>query len=292
MTDRLKVHALDPAGATDGQVPKYDAAAGRVVWATGGGGATTLDALTDVDTTTTPPASGQVLKFNGTVWAPAADSTGTGGGGSGYPPGSADVPPAVANAKDDEFDGTSTATWIATPTAPNVANVNSTVPHGLYMKATGSGSTLVGRYQAAPSFPFTITTKLTGTTARQNFMRGGGIILLPSAPTNASAATYFGPVYNSTGIEFVRIAYTNMSTFGSQSTLVGPRWGVPAPQMYLRAVVTSATAVSFYASHDGRIWTPLNAGYTNPFSIANIGLGLSEEATGGCEARLEFFRVS
>lgn len=41
-----------------------------------------LDALTDVDTSTVAPASGQVLKWNGTTWAPANDLTadaGTGG---------------------------------------------------------------------------------------------------------------------------------------------------------------------------------------------------------------------
>lgn len=45
----------------------------------GGGGATTLGALTDVSTTA--PTTGQVLKYNGTVWAPATDNT-AGGGGS------------------------------------------------------------------------------------------------------------------------------------------------------------------------------------------------------------------
>jgi hypothetical protein len=38
-----------------------------------------IDALTDVDTTTTAPISGQVLKWNGTNWVPAADSTAGGG---------------------------------------------------------------------------------------------------------------------------------------------------------------------------------------------------------------------
>ena len=45
----------------------------------GGGGATTLGALTDVDTT--GATAGQVLKFDGTEWVAAADAT-TGGGGS------------------------------------------------------------------------------------------------------------------------------------------------------------------------------------------------------------------
>ena len=45
----------------------------------GGGGATTLDALTDVDTT--GATAGQVLKYDGTKWVAAADAT-TGGGGT------------------------------------------------------------------------------------------------------------------------------------------------------------------------------------------------------------------
>ena len=45
----------------------------------GSGGATTLDALTDVSTT--GATTGQVLKYNGTSWAPATDNT-AGGGGS------------------------------------------------------------------------------------------------------------------------------------------------------------------------------------------------------------------
>ena len=47
-----------------------------------GGGASTLDDLTDVSASS--PSSGQVLKWNGSAWAPAADlNSGGGGGGSG-----------------------------------------------------------------------------------------------------------------------------------------------------------------------------------------------------------------
>jgi hypothetical protein len=38
-----------------------------------------IDKLSDVDTTTSTPSSGQVLKWNGTKWAPADDSTSGGG---------------------------------------------------------------------------------------------------------------------------------------------------------------------------------------------------------------------
>ena len=46
-----------------------------------GGGATTLDGLTDVSASS--PSSGQVLKWNGSAWAPAADNNSGGGGGGG-----------------------------------------------------------------------------------------------------------------------------------------------------------------------------------------------------------------
>lgn len=46
----------------------------------GGSGATTLGALNDVSSAT--PATGQVLKWSGTQWAPDTDATGSGGGTS------------------------------------------------------------------------------------------------------------------------------------------------------------------------------------------------------------------
>ena len=70
---------------TDGnadQVLKTDGSGG-LAWVdqSAGGGATTLNALTDVSTAGV--SSGQVLKYNGTSWAPAADNNSGGGGGSG-----------------------------------------------------------------------------------------------------------------------------------------------------------------------------------------------------------------
>lgn len=38
MTSRIPVHLLDPSGATDGQTPQWDAAAGKVIWANGAAG--------------------------------------------------------------------------------------------------------------------------------------------------------------------------------------------------------------------------------------------------------------
>ena len=70
---------------TDGdadQVLKTDGSGG-LAWVdqSAGGGATALNGLTDVSTAGV--TSGQVLKYNGTSWAPAADNNSGGGGGSG-----------------------------------------------------------------------------------------------------------------------------------------------------------------------------------------------------------------
>jgi hypothetical protein len=71
-----------PTGGTAGQVlAKASGTSYDTEWVDqtgGGGGATTLGGLTDV--TTTGVTSGQVLKYNGTEWAPGTDNTGGGGG--------------------------------------------------------------------------------------------------------------------------------------------------------------------------------------------------------------------
>lgn len=56
-----------------------DSAGNVVIVAGGSGGATSIDELTDVDTSTTPPSSGQILSWDGLNWVPA-DQTGGGGG--------------------------------------------------------------------------------------------------------------------------------------------------------------------------------------------------------------------
>lgn len=75
---RLSLRALDTTGASDGDVPTYDSVNDRLVYAapSGGGGATSLDALSDVDTSTNPPAAGDALVYNGTDWIPGTSSSG------------------------------------------------------------------------------------------------------------------------------------------------------------------------------------------------------------------------
>jgi hypothetical protein len=67
---------------TDGQVLEYDTGTGKWINATptgGGGGASTLGDLTDVDLVTTPPVAGDLLLFDGTTWVPGIIDGGDGG---------------------------------------------------------------------------------------------------------------------------------------------------------------------------------------------------------------------
>jgi len=67
---------------TNGQVLTTDGSGSfSFTTVSGGGGATALDDLSDVSTSGV--SSGQVLKYNGSSWAPAADNNSGGGGGSG-----------------------------------------------------------------------------------------------------------------------------------------------------------------------------------------------------------------
>ena len=102
--------ATGPQGAQGTSGPQGATGPQGVAGATGatgapGSGATTLDQLTDV--TTTGVTSGQVLKYDGTQWAPAADATGGGGGGGNVPTGG-DPNQVLAKATATDYD----TTWI------------------------------------------------------------------------------------------------------------------------------------------------------------------------------------
>lgn len=214
-----------------------------------------------------------------------------------YLAGSADIPPAVANAKNDEFDGSSAVSWISTPTPPSAFDINTTRPHHARLVASGSGSTIVGKYQAAPaSFPYTVTMKM-NSNGRANYHRSGAIMLLPTAPTSSTGCVLAGMSYadnagaagaETGGLGFQRLYHSNMSTYSSQSRRVALGGG----PWYFRVVMTSATAAAIYYSMDGWVWA-LVENYTVPFSVAYIGFGISEENSGGgVEAHSDWFRVT
>lgn len=204
-----------------------------------------------------------------------------------------DGAPAVPNAQDDEFDGKSTAVWTATPTAPAVWSSNADVAGALHVRAAGSASNYVGKTQPVPgAYPYTITTKLSGHTARANFHRAGGIILAPAGATGTSNIVYCGLAFDTTngaGLVVARITATLAGTFTSQTT--GTRTG--HNPMWLKVTVASATSLAFSASMDGRFWMPIETALNPGFTPGLMGLVCGEEtALGGVDTVFDFFRVS
>lgn len=202
-----------------------------------------------------------------------------------------DSPPGSPNAKDDEFDGSSSVTWTTTPTAPNAWDINSTRAGFAYLKASGTGGVYVGKYQAVPaSYPYTITAKVTST-ARANNHRGGGIILAPASPTGASALYYFGSLYSSVAPRYAaRILGTFNGGFTSASGAVLSGSWTP---IYIRVIVNSATSVTCQASADGVSWFTSEAAFNPGFTPAFMGLAANEEsALGGVESWFDWWRIT
>ena len=104
-------------GVANGKILKYNGTSWEVADdQSGGGGATTLGALTDVDTT--GAVNGKIIKHNGTSWVIADDTTG--GGGSSNFTGLADTPSSLTAGKWLKVNAGATALeWTDAPSGSN-----------------------------------------------------------------------------------------------------------------------------------------------------------------------------
>lgn len=208
--------------------------------------------------------------------------------GSAFPVGSADAPPASPNAHDDEFDGTSTATWFATPTSPAATDVNVTRLGHLYIQSVAGSSAWQGRYQTVPSFPFTMVAKCAANLRSGNAR--AGVFLAPAGATGATNGTQMGWVRND--LSFRRTVQTLNGAFVTNNGQVGTAPGGGQP-FYIKVTVTNATTVSWWASFDGWSWMPGELAFNPGFTPGIMGLYLSEEsASGGVFGFFDFFRVT
>jgi hypothetical protein len=232
--------------------------------------------------------TGQVLAKNSgadydTGWATPS------GGGSAYPLGSADQPPTSPNAKDDEFDGTSSVTWSNTPTPPTSWDINTTRPGHAYLKPP-AGTTYSGKVQAVPgAYPFTITAKFISTGRAANNRRGG-IILAPAVPTGTSNIWYVGGNYSSGlgGAITGRLKATYAGTYISDPG-VFPFDGWWGPY-YVKVKVNSATSIDSWISLDGYAWVPVEAGANPGFTPDTMGIAATSDGATP-ELFCDFFRI-
>ena len=90
-----------------------------------------IDSLTDVDTTTVAPQNGQVLKWNGANWAPANDLTGGGGGGLAL----TDLSASTATASGGGAFAYNNGTGVFTYTPPDLSNYDTAFGWGNHASA-------------------------------------------------------------------------------------------------------------------------------------------------------------
>jgi hypothetical protein len=200
------------------------------------------------------------------------------------------IPPTSPNAKDDEFDGTSSVTWSNTPTAAATASHNSKSPGRLFLNVASGVGAFGGRVQAVPGgYPYTITTRIAHATIFGNYQKAG-IILGPSSPTGSSGMLMGG-------LQFAGIPQCNRwlgnfnGTFTSGATFVDYIGQSP---IYFRATVASATSVTTYVSNDGVTWVTIESAFNPGFTPGVMGLGISDDtgSSRGCAASFDFFRVT
>ena len=97
-----------------------------------------IDFLSDVDTTSSAPTTGQVLKWNGTNWAPGADAT-TGGGGTDA----------------DTLDGFDSAYFLNYNNLSNTPSVVALDSFSIGIENTPSGNGAISYNNATGEFKFT-----------------------------------------------------------------------------------------------------------------------------------------
>ena len=97
-----------------------------------------IDFLSDVDTTSSPPTTGQVLKWNGNNWAPGADAT-TGGGGTDA----------------DTLDGFDSAYFLNYNNLSNTPSVVALDSFSIGIENTPSGNGAISYNNATGEFKFT-----------------------------------------------------------------------------------------------------------------------------------------
>ena len=177
--------ALTDLGITDGtngQVLQTDGNGSFTFTNPSGGGATTLGALTDVSNTT--PSDGQVLKYDATnsIWAPAADQQGSGGGGTGIALTDLSVSTASNFGQGNLTYNNSTGVFIYTPLDLSSYSTFS----GNYADLQGLPSLFSGSYTDLTNTPATsdnLELSLTGTTTL-NLVNGDDNTVIDSVNLN------------------------------------------------------------------------------------------------------------
>ncbi len=258
----------------------------------GSGGATTLDGLTDVDTTTTPPTDGQALLYDNasSQWLPGTVS----GGGAGaneeiYTRFDPDAPPSSASVYDDEFDDSSldTSKWTEWDYASE--GTVSEGAHGLKLVHDTSTTTWSGIYQDKPGYStWTMYAKLNRFILNTGYSRAG--IAIFEDATNSTG--FFKTLFSLTRPEACRVTFQNWTAYNGGASTVDEYTINLSPGTYYLRFRYDGTNLHADQSYDGLGWQWIGSTSLSSASFAHIGLVISGSNSDPDEtAYFEFFRV-
>jgi hypothetical protein len=197
--------------------------------------------------------------------------------------GSPDRIPASPDADDDEFDTTTTGVpsgWTATANTPDADDTNTTAKSAYYTRDTGgAGDTLQGAIMAAPSIPYTVTARIMGTRYRPDnttHYSGPALVIADNSDLNGKVVVLMNIWNGGSAIQQINISRYSTGIPGGGGSASG---GAAVANInsfnayFLRAVVTAANNISYYASNDGLAWTLVSSGNNYLSNATYIMLG-------------------
>lgn len=245
-------------------------------------GAVKLDDLTDVDTTTTAPSTGDLLRWDGANWVPYQNNLISDYAGGTY---------------DDEFDDdTVAAAWTKVDYSGNEA----TWTEGYGALVVEGRSDTAGYFHAILKSGGTIATG----TIIETHMRAmafhsqypaAGLLFTDGTTENSGnqslLAIHFGTAHGVQATD--RDNFRTRASFTDGPTVRG--YGFPAAGLYMRWKYTSANTYDGYVSLDGNIWEQVITSFSSSFTPTHFGLWIESWATSLSyypQAQFDYFRVT
>jgi hypothetical protein len=223
----------------------------------GGGGATTLDDLTDVDTTGLADGDTLLYDLSTSTWRPGA---GGGTGGDGFTAFDPFMPPETAHTSDEEFNTTSLANLTITNPGSYVYDANTTVPGAFTVVGTGTNKFYATK--AVPTGDFTIQGCVEVGGADTNYPYVGLSLLSNETGSGSWIASCIIPQTDGTK------AY--IQTQGGSNILGAGAWGSRVMHIRYRRSGTTVTAA---LSHDGENWSK-EYNLAPGFTVTHVGFYL------------------